>query len=174
MIRIGVIAALAAMSAASVCAQVQTIEPAVPRALPEQRVEPAGEIPAPVTAPPRLVMNAERARRDADARHCLTLAANRDVHRCAERYRSRASRASAVRASAKRTAIAPKRVEIPRPADTIKPGPPRPDDAAKAAELVRPMDVTRPGAIPRPVDSTGTDAKLPAPVMKPADSKTAR
>ena len=204
MIRIGAIAALAALAAGFVYAQVQTIEPVVPRALPEQRVEPLGELPPPVTVspapvspvtvqpvtvPPRLVMNAERARRDADARHCLTLVTNREVHRCAEPYRSRASRSAVARASAKRTTVAaPPRVEIPRRADTLKPGAPRPDDAAKAADLVKPMDVTRPGAVPRPIESAtrdqappkssaaapGTESKLPAPLMKPSESRPAK
>jgi hypothetical protein len=191
MIRIGPVVTMAALAAfwgASVDAQTprtyepkvpqiqpqQRFEPAVPRGLPDQRLEPAGELARPASAPvpPRLVQNARRAQRDADARHCLTLATNRAVHRCAERYRSRAARAaraaSAKKASLKAPAApAPIAVEASRP-DVVKPGAPRPGDAAKAADLVKPMDVTRPSGTPRPLETSKAPPKASEPVKPPS------
>ena len=85
MTRIGLIAALAMVASASVYAQGQQFEPVVPRA-PESRTE-----SAPV---PALVMDPRRGQSDADARHCLEFATDREVHRCAEKYRSRTARVS--------------------------------------------------------------------------------
>ena len=164
--RIGLIAMLAALTATSAYAQPRS-DPAVPRGMTDQRVEPSGQLaPAPATPrPPRLIQNQRRSQRDADARHCLDRATNKGIHRCSLPYRSHASRAAGVkRASAKPPAAAPApSIEISKPSGDMKPGAPRPGDAAKAADLVKPMDVTKPGAVPKPVES----AKAPA-AAKPA------
>lgn len=163
--RIGVFALLAALSATAAYAQ-QRYDPAIPRGVTEQRVEPSGELakPAAAAVPPRLVQrNAQRHARDADARHCLDQAPNnKGIHRCSLKYRSHASRAASVkRASAKAPDAAPApAIEITKPpADIAKPGAPRPGDAGKAADLVKPMDVTKPAAVPKAVES----AKAPEP-----------
>ena len=164
-------AALAALAAASVHAAT-TAEPTIPKAIPDSRpVEPAGTLAPPAAppgslaspdttgAPPKLVQNIKRHQRDADARHCLQQAtSNKGIHRCAERYRPRGARTASVKkASVKppaENAAAKPAVEISRSADVVKPGAPRPGDAAKAADLVKPMDVTKPGGTPRPADAT--------------------
>jgi len=170
--RIGKFAVLAALTVTSAYAQ-QRYDPAIPRGMTDQRVEPSKELaPAPAApVPPRLIQNQLRAQRDADARHCLDQATtNRQIHRCSLKYRSRASRAVSVKkASAKPPAAAAKAEITKPPADVVKPGAPRPGDAAKAADLVKPMDVTKPAAVPKPVES----AKAPAPAkatppVKPA------
>ena len=164
-------AAFAALAAVSVHAA-QTYEPTIPRSIAEPRVvEPAGTLAPPATPgvdlsqptlqqplPPQLVQNIKRHQRDADARHCLQQAStNKGIHRCAERYRPRGARAASVKkASVKppaEKAAAQPGIEISR-SDVVKPGAPRPGDAAKAADLVKPMDVTKPSGTPRPVDST--------------------
>lgn len=143
----------------------QRYDPAIPRGMPEQRGEPAREITqtAPAPIPPRLVQNSRRAQRDADARQCLAMATNKDIHRCSLRYRSAASRAAVVKASAKPAAAPAASVELAKPADIGKSGPVRPGDAAKAADLVRPMDVTKGGTF----KAADTTAKAPEPA-KPA------
>jgi len=158
--RLSTLAALAVVASAPVYGQGRTYDPVIPRGIPDQRVEPAGELAQPVMAaplPPRLIQNRTRAQNDADARHCLTATSNRDIHRCAERYLPGSARAATVRrASAK--AAAPKAdsqpaIEISRSTEIVKPGGPRPGDVAKAAEIVKPMDVTKPSGTPRPVES---------------------
>lgn len=173
--RIGLFAVLAALTVTSAYAQ-QSYDPAIPRGLTDQRVEPSRELSPPPAAPvaPRLIQNQLRAQRDADARHCLDQAtSNKGIHRCSLKYRSRASRATSVkRASAKPPAApAAAKAEITRPpADIVKPGAPRPGDAAKAADLVKPMDVTKPSAVPKAVESAKAPepAKSAVPPMKPA------
>lgn len=158
--RLCTLAALAFVAAAPVYGQGRTYDPVIPRGIPDQRVEPAGELSQPATfapVPPRLVQNRTRAQSDADARHCLSATSNKDIHRCAQRYLPRSARAATVRrASAK--APAPKvaskpAVEISRSTEIVKPGPPRPGDAAKAAEIVKPIDVTKPGGTARLVET---------------------
>lgn len=184
--RIGTIvawAAFAVLGAGAASAQ-QRYDPVIPRGVPEQRVEPFGELapPSPAPRPPRLVQNERRTQSDSDARHCLTLASNREVHRCSLRYRNRAARAAAVRTSAKAsaakpTSAAPAMLEPSKPMDIVKPGAPRPGDAAKAQDLVKPMDVTKPGGMAKPAESTAKAPEAqkpaatppaPAPVAKPA------
>jgi hypothetical protein len=164
--RIGLIAMLAALAATSAYAQ-SRYDPAVPRGMTDQRVEPSGQLtPAPATArPPRLIQNQRRSRHDADARHCLSQTSNKAIHRCSLKYRSHASRAASVkRASSKPSTAAPApKIEITKPSTDMKPGAPRPGDAAKAADLVKPMDVTKPAGAPKAVES----AKAPA-AAKPA------
>jgi hypothetical protein len=96
--RIGLVAALAIMFAATAHAQsqIQWVDPAAPRAMREQPVEPSAA-PATPTAP-QLIMDTKRGKNDADARQCLQLATNDQIHRCAEKYRSHASRAKVVKA----------------------------------------------------------------------------
>ena len=169
-------AALAVLGTASVSAQQpQRYDPAIPRGVEQQRVEPAGELarPEPAAKPPRLVQNRARAQRDADARHCLDRASNKGVHRCSLPYLPRAARrAAAVKTKAQAPAEKPPRIETAKPADIVKPGAPRPGDAAKAAELVKPMDVTRSGAAPgaakAPASAPPTAAPTPAAPSKPA------
>ncbi len=186
--RIGTIVAwtaFAVLSAGAVSAQ-QSYDPVIPRGVPEQRVEPFGELtpPSPAPRPPRLVQNERRTQRDSDARHCLTLATNREVHRCSLRYRNRMARAAAVKTSAKASSAkpitaAPAMIEPSKPAVVVKPGAPRPGDTAKAQEVVKPMDVTKPGGMAKSAESTakGPDAQkpaaappapAPAPAAKPA------
>lgn len=81
------VALIGVIAAVTTWAQAQTFEPAVPTGIPDVRAEPAGE-----AAPPRLVMN--RAGGDTDARPCLQLPANAQIHRCAERYRAKANGAT--------------------------------------------------------------------------------
>ena len=186
-------AALAMICVASAQAQ-RTVEPAIPRGLDQQPLDPPRPLSqppsppldpqprslpgpdtfvtpgsAPARTPVQLNMNAQRAQRDADARHCLAASTNKDVHRCAERYRSRASRAATVRASAKPKAAVARsdkaRAEKPLPVvvdaakpEVLKPGAPRPEDKAKAADLVKPMDVTRPSAASKAPDATAKPA----------------
>jgi hypothetical protein len=64
---------------------------AVPTPAIESRVEPSGALRE--TQPPRLEQAAARTRADVDARQCLEFATNSEVHRCAERYRSRTAQA---------------------------------------------------------------------------------
>lgn len=145
---------LGLMCAAGAYAQTQRYDPATPSGVPQQRVDPAGELAQPAAAPrpPRLIQNQRRSRRDADARHCLALSANKAVHRCSLPYRSRATkRAAATRAKSKAASQQPISREASKPASVVKRAPPRPGDTAKAAELVKPMDVTRPGGTPTPV-----------------------
>ncbi len=158
--RFSTLAALALVAAAPVYGQGRTYEPVIPRGIPDQRVEPAGELAQPAISapvPPRLVQNRAKAQNDADARHCLTATSNRDIHRCAQRYLPASAGAATVRrASAKAPALkaaAQPAVEISRSTEIVKSGPPRPGDAAKAAEIVKPMDVTKPGGTPKPVES---------------------
>ena len=183
-------AALAALAAASVHAA-QIVEPTIPKAIPDSRsVEPAGTLAPPAAppgslaspntagAPPKLVQNIKRHQRDADARHCLKQAStNKGVHRCAERYRPRGARTASVKKASVKPpadkAAAQPGVEISR-SDVVKPGAPRPGDAAKAADLVKPMDVTKPGGTPRPADATTiTTTTTTTTTTKPAAAKPA-
>lgn len=172
--RIGLFAMLAALTATSAYAQ-QRYDPAIPRGMTEQSVQPAGELAKPERAPlpPRLVQNERRHARDADARHCLDQATtNKAIHRCSLRYRSHASRAASVKRAAAKPAAPPPApaIEISKPpADIVKPGAPRPGDAAKAADLVKPMDVTRPAAVPKAAESPKPAAPAaPSPPPPPA------
>jgi hypothetical protein len=117
-------AAFAALSAGAASAQ-QSYEPMIPRGVPEQRVEPFAELAPPSPRPPRLVQNEQRTQRDSDARHCLTLATNKEVHRCSLRYRNREARAAAVKASAKSSSAKPL-AAAPAKAEPAKPVAPPP------------------------------------------------
>lgn len=181
--RIVLLAMLTALTATSAYAQ-QRYDPAIPRGMTEQPVQPSGELAQPARArlPPRLVQNERRHQREADARHCLDQATtNRQIHRCSLKYRSHASREAPVkRASAKSSAAPPRApaIEITRPpADIVKPGAPRPGDAAKAADLVKPMDVTKPSAVSKaagpvkPAAPAAPSAPPPPPAKAPEPAK---
>ena len=84
MTKIGLLAALVAAAAAA-HSQPQRLDTAVPSAAAETRVEPTGALQSAV--PPRLDQSPSRPRSDVDARHCLDLATNAQVHRCAEPFR---------------------------------------------------------------------------------------
>jgi hypothetical protein len=133
--RIGLVAGFAALAAASAYAQ-QVFEPAVPRGVPENRVEPSGELAQPAQAPV-LVMNV-RHQQDADARRCLQLASNRQIHRCAQPYLPAAARARLVKTTAK-TDSAPASSRA-RASDLAKP------DMSRAAEPAKPVDTAKPAA----------------------------
>jgi hypothetical protein len=92
MIRIGLLTVLAAVCVTAF-AQPQRPDTAVPSPAMETRVEPTGELKTAV--PPRLEQAASRPRSDTDARHCLDLATNAEVHRCAEPFRPRPTQAKA-------------------------------------------------------------------------------
>jgi hypothetical protein len=69
------VAALLAVFATPVSAQTQKEKPAAVGAAPQQtEVKPA-------------VRKVRRSRKDVDARHCLQLATNIEIHRCALKYR---------------------------------------------------------------------------------------
>jgi hypothetical protein len=151
--RLGLIAVVAALAAASVFAQ-QQFDPAVPRGLPETRVEPSGELAQPPqSAAPMLVMS-PRHRNDADARQCLQLTSNRQIHRCAERYRSHAARAQVTKASV-------------RQADTV-----RSADRAKASDLAKP-DMSKAAEPAKPVDTAKVAPSAPAAPAKAAEAPKA-
>lgn len=151
MTRFSLLAALTVVISASVYAQGQVFEPAVPRALPEQRVDPAGQLQE--TMPPELVQNVRRHAMDADARHCLQLAANQEVHRCAEKYRPRV--ASAAKAPKPASAMTPADM-LRSPAESAIPtGAPRASDVAKAAS---PLDATKSVSLTKPTEA-GKPAK---------------
>lgn len=172
--RIGHIAAFAALAmlgtAPAGAQRPQSYDPAVPRGVEQQRVEPAGELarPEPAPTPPRLIQNRTRAERDADARHCLERASNKGIHRCSLPYLPRsARRAAAVKTQTKAAADKPVRIEAAPRADIVKPGAPRPGDAAKAADLVKPMDVTRSGG-----GAVADAAKAPLAAKPPSGAPT--
>ena len=171
------LAALAGLCNASAHAQAR-YDPAIPQGVQQQSVQPAGELatPAPAPLPPRLIQNRPRAQSDADARHCLDRASNKAVHRCSLPYRSRVTkRRASIRTKAKARAPAEQALIIERSKPAImKPGAPRPGDAAKAAELVKPMDVTKPGAGVSPplqanakTPATKPPSGVPTPVTTP-------
>lgn len=150
-------AACAAMAAASAYAQ-QVYDPAVPRALSDPRVAPSATIAPPVIVTgtpvepvvPQLAMNVRRHQRDSDARHCLQFTTNREIHRCAERYRSRSS-LRLTKTVAKKTIVPPDATAIVREktVETVTVTP------AKPAESARPV-------------AKSAEAKSAAPVAPPA------
>ena len=105
--RIQSIAAIALLAAASAHAQM-TYDPAVPRGIPESSIPASRELaqPNPPDVPPqslpaqtvslrtvapvvpKLVTANARHQRDSDARRCLQLTSNKQIARCAERYRT--------------------------------------------------------------------------------------
>lgn len=159
--RIGLIAVIAALAAASALAQPQTFEPAVPKGLPESRVEPSGELRPP--APPQLVMNRARGNSDADARQCLQLTSNKQIHRCAERYRSHASRAGVTKAKIAKSADPIRAADRARSVDLAKPDMSKAADPAKTV-AGRPVDMAKPATTPA---AKSADAGKSAPAASP-------
>lgn len=146
--RIGLIAASALVFATAASAQqIQWVDPAVPKGTLEQRTEPSGKTADP--AIPQLVQDPTRGHNDADARQCLQLATNQQVHRCAEKYRSRASRAAVVKTTQSTDKTKPtdtlpatlKRTETLKPAESAKAeatsSTPKTPDAPKTASAAK-------------------------------------
>jgi hypothetical protein len=172
-------AAIGVLAAGSAYAQMQ-IEPAVPRGLQDSNVQPARELPpagAQVVDPavPQLVMDRARGHSDADARRCLQFTSNVQIHRCAERYRSHARRASVTKTKAGKPAEAISPASRGKAADLGKP------DMSKAANPAKPVDMTKagPAAAPAPaaksaaVEKPSTAPKAAAP-EKPAEQTAQR
>ena len=168
--RITSMAAIALLSAASAYAQTQ-FEPAIPRGIPDTAVQPSRELAQPAPAAPapqvvepvvpRLVMNRARGRTDADARQCLQLATNRQIHRCAERYLPRAARKGVRRTKAARSAQAIAPSARAKAADLGKP------DMSKAADPAKPVDL-KAGAASTPPATKSVIAEKPSATPKPA------
>ena len=165
--RFGLIATLAVLALAPALAHAaQMVDPVVPSALPESSLPPPTELGGAV--PPRLRQNEMRGMRDADARHCLDLPTNRQVHRCAERYRSRVARARA--ASVKAAAAAPKGAETAVVAPAAKPAEmARPSDAPKGTIMIKPMESSKATPSPAPAPAAPPQA---APKAAQAPPKT--
>lgn len=86
---------LAVAAYATGASYAQTVEPVIPQDIPDSRVGgPSGSRPS----APQLAMNRPRGDRESDARACLQLASNTQIHRCAEPYRSNVKRAVRTRA----------------------------------------------------------------------------
>jgi hypothetical protein len=190
------VAACAALTLTSAYAQQQAYEPVVPRSLPESRVEPSGTLAPPVPTPqlppvtvieppiPQLAMNVRRHQRDADARHCLRFASNREIHRCAERYRSHASRTRVTKAALKKPIAAEESKVVVSREKTVETtttvvGPAKPVEVAKP--LAKPSEA-KPAApvVPlAPTPSVAAKSAAPAPAQpsttKPIEpAKTAK
>lgn len=158
--RLGLIAVFAALAAASVFAQ-QQFDPAVPRGLPETRVEPSGELAQPPQSAAPLLVMSPRHQNDADARQCLQFTSNAQIHRCAERYRSHAARARVTKAAMK-PADTIRSADRGKASDLAKP------DMSKAAEPAKPVDVAKPAA-PAPIAKSAEAPKAAAAPEKPAE-----
>ena len=167
--RIQSIAAIALFAAAAAHAQT-TYEPAVPRGLSDSAGPQSRELAQPAAAPgaplgqtvepvvPQLVMDTRRGRSDADARNCLQLASNRQIHRCAERYRPNAARARVTRTKAAKPAET--KAASVKPADVAKP------DLSKAAAPAKPVETAKvvpPVAPPPVIEKPGATAKAAPP-----------
>lgn len=177
--RITWMVAFAAATAASAYAQ-QTYEPQVPRGLSESRVEPSGtrappvqpQVPSAVVvdpAVPQLAMNVRRHQRDADARRCLQLATNVQIHRCAERYRPHASRAQVSKAALKKTTVpttasAPVQEKVVVQSKTAEP--PKPVETAKVVAPA-PATAVPPGSTV--ITTTKTTVTTTQPATKPVE-----
>ena len=169
------IAAIALLAGCQAYAQTQ-YEPAIPRGIPDMSGPQSRELAQPAPAPqsvdpaiPRLVTSNDRHRRDADARNCLQLTSNRQIHRCAERYRPRVARSSVARTKAARTA---------RPAGAAAPvarAKPPSDlgkaDLSKAASPANPVATAK--VVPSPASAPGAGDKPSATPKAAAPEKTA-
>jgi hypothetical protein len=169
--RIGLIAAIGVFAAASAYAQMQ-IEPAVPKGLQDSSVQPARELPAAgaqVVEPavPQLVMDRARGHSDADARRCLQFTSNVQIHRCAERYRSHARRASVTRTKASKPADAISPASRSKAADLAKP------DMSKAADPAKPVDMSKAAPAQAAKSAAAGKPSTAAPV-KPAEQTAQR
>ncbi|HUP94891.1 MAG TPA: hypothetical protein VM164_08275 [Burkholderiales bacterium] len=167
--------AFAAATAASAYAQ-QTYEPTVPRGLSESRVEPSGTLAPPVQplvapavavepAVPQLAMNVRRHQRDADARQCLQLATNVQVHRCAERYRSHASRAQVSKAALKKTTAPATASAVVQEKVVVQSKTGEPPKPVETAKILAPAPVVAapPGSVTITTSKTTVTTTQPAP-----------
>lgn len=193
--RIGLIAVLAALAAASAHAQ-QQYEPAVPKGLPDSRVEPPAELaqppqsaapqsvaprtfePKPVmldNTAPQLVMS-PRHRNDADARQCLRFTSNIQVLRCAERYRPHGGHVTVAKASVKRsttstntttttTSTSVSRADRAKASDVAKP------DMSQASEPAKTTDMKAAAAPAVTMQKPAVPAKSAAPEKSGAKGK---
>ena len=166
------IAALAVITLAPLLAAAATIiEPTVPGSTP-QSTPPGGAAPAPTVEappPPRPPQNEMRAARDADARQCLTLATNRQVHACAERYRNRAARVRAAKTT--KPAVAGEMVKAAESSKApAKPAAGAPPDAI----VLKPPGMKPPPEPPKPAADPSKGAVQPpktSDVVKPEPPK---
>ena len=174
--RIASILAFAAATSTAAYAQ-QTYEPTVPRGLSESRVEPSGTLAAPVQpqassavvvdpAVPQLAMNVRRHQRDADARRCLQLATNVQIHRCAERYRSHASRAQVSKAALKKTTAPATASAVVQEKVIVQSKTAEPPKPVETAKVIAPQTAAPPGAttITRSTTTVTTTQPAPKPV----------
>jgi hypothetical protein len=178
--RIQSIAAVALLAAAP--AYAQTYE-ATPRGLPDSFMPHARELtqPAPFVTgpaappttvtitkppvdrppPPQLVMNVKRHQKDADARRCLQASSNKQIHRCAERYRPHG--ASVTRTKAAKTTPAAAAPKSKVAADIGK------ADLSKAGAPAKPADTTaRPAPATAPPPTTASVIQKPTATPVPA------
>jgi hypothetical protein len=175
MTRIGLAAFFAAFAALPAHSQ-QTFEPAVPRGMSDTSVQPSGELGQPQSqvqmqtstegrSAPQLVMMSPRHARDADARQCLHLTNNRQIHRCAERYRPHTSHVALTKTTAGASASAGAE-------RGIKP------DLSKAAEPAKPVESAKaaapaPAAAAAPPKAAQTAASSSSASAKPAEAPKA-
>jgi hypothetical protein len=107
--RIRMLAAFALVFAANALAETPPPEGASAIPLVAQPAMEASAEPRRIEIVQRPAINARRAQRDADARHCLAHATNKQVHRCAEKYRTRTKAAVAARSERSPSASAQRR-----------------------------------------------------------------
>ena len=161
----------------------QTYEPAVPRGFSDSGAPQSRELmqpapaPAPVTtttttvqtvdpAVPQLVMDRRRGKSDADARNCLQLSSNRQIHRCAERYlppearAARVTRTRAARPAEVTSAVRAKPSDIAKPDLSKAASPAKPTETAKVAPPAAPPTAAeKPSATPKPAAPEKTAEK---------------
>ncbi len=112
------IASLAISFAASAYSQqLESIDPASAKVQPEQS-EPGR--PVLDSATPQLGMDFKRGQHDADARECLQLTTNDQIHRCAEKYRSHTMPAKLVKASLSAKPAESTKSDLTTPLQTLK------------------------------------------------------
>ena len=177
--RIQSIAAIALFAAAAAHAQT-TYEPAIPRGLSDSAAPQSRELAQPARAPgapvaqtvdpavPRLLMDRRRGGSDADARNCLQLASNRQIHRCAERYRPHATRARVTRTRAAKPAEAKASEAKAASVKSVDPAKPDLSKAAAPAKAIETAKVVPPVAPPPVVEKPAATPKA-APPEKTAE-----
>ena len=104
------IAALTVLFAAPALAQ--EMQPAEPSSSTTEVQPPVSNATVPV------LVTDTRGQSDADARECLQFSGNDEIHRCAEKYRPRVSRATAASPKAEKTFEAGKSRDAEKPAAT--------------------------------------------------------
>jgi hypothetical protein len=185
--KLQVIAAAALLAAMSAGAQT-TYEPAVPRGIADTMPPQSQEIAQPPASapaagaqviepkvPPKLVTSNWRHQSDADARRCLQFSSNRQIHRCAERYRPHTRHVSVKRtkaAKSKASAAAPA-LKSQAASDLSK------TDLSKTTSPAKPIEAARPAAPSSPPSTASVIQKPtvtppPAPPAKAAASGDAK